>query len=203
MQKGVGNLSVYVVCGTIVMSSRFISTIKSCMRFILHFVLATRWTSTNWELHRAYVPRLEDMTPNGCWATNVKMPSWDAYAIFLWSKGWYYLEFTSQLSSGVVLQTWTSFTGGTFSETVSSICDISRAVDHMLRFPRHSPSVLHTVNDQGVEGLGMGPKGETITYLFPANVSYKTSGQVEKADTVGRGRGHGHESKFIFQPFAV
>ena len=32
-------------------------------------------------------------------------------------------------------------------------------------------------------------------------------GQVEKADTVGRGRGrgheHGHEPKLIFQPFAV
>ena len=28
-------------------------------------------------------------------------------------------------------------------------------------------------------------------------------GQVEKADTVGRGHGHGHEPKFIFQPFSA
>ena len=36
-----------------------------------------------------------------------------------------------------------------------------------------------------------------------AIVSAVVSGQVEKADTVGRGcgHGHGHEPKLIFQPF--
>ena len=108
-----------------------------------------------------HIPRLKAMTPKGYWVTGVKIPSSDA--IISWSESQHYLELPRLYHShpsAVKLRTRTCFTGraylysGTCFNSLASrgyeceyafasrVCDISCAADHVMKFPRPSPSIF-------------------------------------------------------------